>query len=75
MFTLRDRYSFRAWSDGDSGKELPWITLDGNLILRFLSPTIFLLLGKDFDVEDRMFITREGAFPCGVGSGGASGKW
>ena len=63
MFTLKDKYSFRSYDD--SGVEHPWYTIeDNNWVLRYFSPTIFLIIGKDFDIADKRFLTKTGTFPC-----------
>jgi hypothetical protein len=66
MFTLRDKYSFR--SIDNNGKELPWYTPDNNLPFRLIDITvpmpIFTLIGRDYDIADRHFVTKYGSFPC-----------
>jgi hypothetical protein len=63
MLTLTDKYSFRSYDD--SGVEHPWYTIeDNNWVLRYLSPTIFLIIGKDFDIADKRFVIKTGTFPC-----------
>lgn len=55
--TVSDRYSFHAF-DGDM-RQMPWYTLDNNLLLRWLE-----LIGRDFDISDSRVQERSGSFPC-----------